>query len=326
MPKSKYYYDKHSLKFEKIELTKNYIIKKFLIFSFFIILSGLLFYLITFYFIDSPKEKLLKSEIENMQYYYEQLSKKIDRISKITEDIKERDNNIYRLYFEVDKIPDEIRKSGLGGINRYKKLEGYNNSELIKEVYRKTDLLYKEVYVQSKSFDDIIKLAKNKKKMIASIPAIQPILNKELKFISSGYGYRMDPIYKIRKMHWGIDFAAPKNTPIYCTGDGVIKKVSRSFSLKRGYGNAILIDHGFSYQTFYAHLNKSIVKPNQKVKRGQIIGYVGSTGKSTAYHLHYEVIYKKRKVNPIFYFYSDLTPEEQEKAFIIASQENQSLD
>ena len=235
MPKNKYYYNKDTLNFENIELTKNHIIKKFILISFFVILFGFIFYLTTLYLIDSPKEKLLKRELEYMKYNYMEINKKIDRISKISQELKERDNNIYRLYFEVDKIPDEIRKSGLGGINRYKKLEGYNNSELVKEISQKTNVLYKEVYVQSKSFDDIINLAKNKKKMIASIPAIQPILDKELKFMSSGYGYRMDPIYKIRKMHWGMDFAAPKNTPVHCTGDGIVKKVSKSFG-RKGYG------------------------------------------------------------------------------------------
>ncbi|VAW15572.1 Peptidase, family M23, partial [hydrothermal vent metagenome] len=237
--------------------------------------------------------------------------------------IQKRDNNIYRTYFEANPIPEEQRKAGFGGVNRYKSLEGFNNSEMIIDATKSLDILSKQLYVQSKSLDEIIDLAKDKEKLLASIPAIQPVSKQDLTRMASGFGWRLDPFTKARKRHKGMDFTSPKGTPIYATGNGVIIRADRRAT---GYGNHIRIDHGFGYVTLYAHLSKYNVKKGQKVKRGDLIGYVGSTGRSQAPHLHYEVRYNKNQVNPINFYYGNLSPEEFQEMLKSASQEGQSLD
>jgi len=276
-----------------------------------------------FQFFDSPKEKRLKDEIYNLTSQYYVINNNMKQIEVVLDDIQERDDNIYRTIFEADPIPNSIRKQGFGGVNRYKKFEGYSNSKIIINTTRKIDQLTKQLYLQSKSFDEIINLAKNKSEMLASIPAIQPVSNKNLSRMASGYGYRIHPIYKTRKLHTGMDFSAKNGTEIYATGDGVISKIRRS---KRGYGNHVKINHGFGYETLYAHMSKYIVKRGQKVKRGEVIGYVGNTGTSVAPHLHYEVHKDKRRINPVNFYYNDLNPEEYEKMIEISSQSNQSFD
>tara|TARA_B110000116_G_scaffold175891_1_gene152161 strand:- start:4053 stop:4889 length:837 start_codon:yes stop_codon:yes gene_type:complete len=276
-----------------------------------------------FQFFDSPKEKRLKDEIYNLTSQYYVINNNMKQIEVVLDDIQQRDDNIYRTIFEADPIPNSIRKQGFGGVNRYKKFEGYSNSKIIINTTRKIDQLTKQLYLQSKSFDEIINLAKNKSEMLASIPAIQPVSNKNLSRMASGYGYRIHPIYKTRKLHTGMDFSAKTGTEIYATGDGVISKIRRS---KRGYGNHVKINHGFGYETLYAHMSKYIVKRGQKVKRGEVIGYVGNTGTSVAPHLHYEVHKDKRRINPVNFYYNDLNPEEYEKMIEISSQSNQSFD
>ena len=323
MAKIKYYYDTKTLSYKPIDSTvvdkfKNFIIyfTSSAILAFFIIL-------IFFQYFDSPKEKRLKNEINNLTTQYEFINNNLKQIELVLDDIQKRDDNIYRTIFEADPIPTSIRKQGFGGVNRYKKLSGFSNSDLIINTTKKIDQLTKQLYLQSKSFDEIIELAKNKSEMLASLPAIQPVANKNLKRMASGYGYRIHPIYKTRKMHYGMDFSAKIGTEIYATGDGVISKVKRS---KRGYGNYVKINHGFGYETLYAHMSKYIVKKGQKVKRGEVIGYVGNTGISTAPHLHYEVRKDNKKINPVNFYYNDLTPEEYEKMLEISSQYNQSFD
>ena len=227
------------------------------------------------------------------------------------------------MIFEAEPIASSIRKAGYGGINRYKDLEGYNNSDLIIQTTKKIDQISKQMYIQSKSFDEIVDLAKNKTKMLASIPAIQPVSNKDLSRMASGFGYRIHPIYKTRRLHAGMDFSAKTGTPIYATGDGKIFKVSKT---RKGYGNYVIIDHGYGYKTLYAHMSKFIVKKGQSVKRGETIGFVGNTGTSVAPHLHYEVHKNGRKIDPVNFYYNDLNAEEYEKMRIISSQSNQSFD
>ena len=320
MAKIKYYYDTKTLSYKRIELNAFDKFKRFLSYVVASIFTGLIMVIVFFQFFDSPKEKKLKSEIENLVVQYDILSKKMMQIDLVLDDIQQRDDNIYRVIFEADPIPSSIRKAGFGGVNRYKDIRNFSNSELVVEITKKADKLSKQLYIQSKSFDEVIDLAKNKADMLASIPAIQPIANKDLGRVASGYGYRIHPIYKTRKLHTGMDFTAPQGTPIYATGDGKIAKVRRS---RKGYGNHVIIDHGYGYQTLYAHMTKYIAYRGQKVKRGEIIGYVGSTGTSVAPHLHYEVMKNKRKINPVNYYYNDLSPEEYEK---ISSQNNQSFD
>lgn len=294
----------------------------------FIFLSASAFFatimLIAFFnFFDSPKEKMLIREIDNMTLQYELMNQKLSQISAVLDNVQDRDDNIYRVIFEADPIPKSIRKAGIGGVNRYEKLDGYTNSELIISTSQKLDQIAKQLYIQSKSFDEVIELATKKSDMLASIPAIQPVTNKELKRLSSGYGRRIDPYYKKPKFHYGVDFSAPKGTPIYATGNGTIKKTKKS---RRGFGNHLVIDHGYGYESLYAHMQKYIVRKGQKVKRGDLIGYVGNSGKSTAPHLHYEVHKDGRKVNPAYYFHNDLTPEEFDRMLELAAQENQSFD
>jgi hypothetical protein len=323
MAKVKFYYDSDTLSYKKITVKKSTKIKNSLFFLLATLLVGFLGFIAFSYVLKSPNQIKLESELDNLKLHYELLSKRVEEGTAVLKAIQERDDNIYRVYFEAKPISKEQRMAGFGGVNRYKSLDGFENSTMIKEVTKKIDVLSKQLVVQSKSLDEIVEMAKNKKEMLASIPAIQPVANKDLKRMASGYGYRIHPIYKTRKYHWGMDFSAPKGTPVYATGNGKVEKVKRS---RRGYGNQVKINHGFGYKTFYAHLQKYTVRKNQKVKRGDLIGYVGSSGISTAPHLHYEVIKGGRKVNPVYYYFNDLTPEEYDKMLEMSSQENQSLD
>ena len=323
MAKVKYYYDSETLSYRRIEQTKGTISKIVILISFSVLLVMLSGFIVLSQFLKTPDQLAQERELENLKFNYELLNKRLDESSSILSQLQQRDNNIYRAYFEANPIPEEQRKAGFGGVNRYRYLNGYDNTKLIKTATKKLDILSKQLVVQSKSLDEIVVLAKNKKEMLASIPAIQPVANKDLKRMASGYGYRIHPIYKTRKFHWGMDFSAPRGTPVYATGNGKIEKVKRS---RRGYGNQVKINHGFGYKTFYAHLEKYTVRKGQKVKRGDLIGYVGTSGISTAPHLHYEVIKGNRKLNPVYFYFSDLTPEEYDRMLEMASQENQSLD
>ena len=323
MSKIKYYYDTKTLSYKPIESSRVDKFKNFIVYFTSSAILAFFILLIFFQYFDSPKEKRLKGEINNLLSQYENINSDLKKIEIVLDDIQTRDDNIYRTIFEADPIPTSIRKQGFGGVNRYKKLSGFSNSDLIINTTKKVDQLTKQLYLQSKSFDEIIELAKNKSKMLASIPAIQPVANKDLKRMTSGYGYRIHPIYKTRKMHYGMDYSAKVGTEIYATGDGVISKVKRS---KRGYGNYVKINHGFGYETLYAHMSRYIVKKGQKVKRGEVIGYVGNSGISTAPHLHYEVRKDNKKINPVNFYFNDLTPEEYEKMLELASQPNQSFD
>ena len=251
------------------------------------------------------------------------MNKKLEQVESTLANIEKRDNNLYRVYFEASPIPEDQRRSGFGGVNRYDYLEGFESSDVIVNTTERLDILTKELVIQSKSLDEIVLLAKNKESLLTSIPSIQPINNKDLKRMASGYGYRIDPFTKSRRMHGGMDFSAPRGTPIYAASDG---KIIRADSRSSGYGKHIRIEHGFGYVTLYAHLNKYNVKRNQIVKKGDIIGFVGNTGRSQAPHLHYEVIKDGKRVNPINFYYGNLTPDEFEELLKIANKENQSLD
>jgi len=323
MAKVKYYYDSETLSYRKIELRKRDRIKHSLIFIASSALFALIIVFIAFQFIESPKEKSQKRELDNLKLRYELLDKKMVQAEKVLGNIQQRDNDIYRMYFEVNPIPEEQRRAGFGGVNRYKSLEGFENSDMIIDATKNMDILAKQLYIQSKSLDEIIGLAEDKEKLLASIPAIQPIKKEDLTRMASGYGWRSDPFTKARKMHRGMDFTSPKGVPIYATGNGVVKRADNGAS---GFGNHIRIDHGFGYITLYAHLSKYNVRKGQRVKRGDLIGFVGSTGRSMAPHLHYEVHKDGRPINPINFYYGNLTPEEFKQMLKAASQENQSFD
>lgn len=325
MSKVKYYYDGETLSYRKIEKKKGRKLRIFLFSLLGILLSG--FLLLVVYlnipFIETPKEKILKREMINMQLQFELLNKKMGEAQAVLSELEERDNNLYRTYFEANPIPEEQRRAGFGGVNRYEDLEGFENSKLIKGTAKSLDILTKQIVIQSISLDEITKLAENKEKLLAAIPAIQPVKNEDLTRVASGYGYRTDPFTKARKFHHGMDFSSPRGTPVYATGDGVAKRVDNRAT---GYGNHIVVDHGYGYESLYAHLYKYNVKVGQKVQRGDIIAFVGSTGRSQAPHLHYEVFKDGERINPINFYYGSLTAEEFSEMLEQSQQENQSLD
>ncbi|HMQ43908.1 M23 family metallopeptidase [Mariniflexile maritimum] len=323
MSKVKYYYDSESLSYKKIQRKKRNTVKYAAVFLLGSALFGFLFVFIASQYIESPKERALKRELQNAQLQFELLNKKMKEAETVLANVADRDNNIYRVYFEANPIPDEQRKAGFGGVNRYKEFEGFDNSKLIIETNKRLDILQKQIVVQSKSLDEIAKLAEEKEKLLAAIPAIQPVKNQDLKRMASGFGMRSDPFTKVRKMHWGMDFSAPRGTPVYATGDGV---VIRADNTATGYGNHIRIDHGYGYESLYAHLFKYNVKKNQKVNRGDLIGFVGSTGRSEGPHCHYEIFKDGERINPINFYYGSLTAEEYNTMLEHASLENQSLD
>ncbi len=257
-----------------------------------------------------------------MKLNYELLAKAEEQHDNRILELEERDNAIYRQFFEATPISDEVRKAGYGGINRYKSLDGFDNSKMIIDLTKQMDVLSKRIVIQSKSLDDIVKMAENKEEMLASIPAIQPVKKEELTRMASGFGMRMHPILKIRKMHEGMDFTAKSGTPIYASGNGTVVRAERSSS----FGNVVYIEHGYGYKTVYAHMKKIVTKKGKKVKRGDIIGYVGNTGRSVSPHLHYEVHKNGRPVNPIYYYYGNLTPEEFVAMQKAVDQDGQSLD
>jgi len=325
MSKVKYYYDPETLSYRPIEITNKKRVSNFILFliaSFAFGLTSLLI-LLNSDWINTPAEISQKRVIENYQLQFDILDKKLNQIETVVSNIEERDNNIYRVYFEASPIPEEQRKAGFGGVNRYKDLEGYDNSDLIINTAKRLDILSKQTVVQSRSLDEIERLAANKAELIEAIPSIQPIKNQDLTRMASGYGYRIDPFTKKRRFHYGMDFSARKGTPIYATGNGVIKRADNRSS---GFGKHIRIDHGFGYVSIYAHLSKYNVRRGQKVKRGDIIGFVGNTGRSMGPHLHYEILKDKKKINPLNFYYGNLSQKEFDAILIQSRQENQSMD
>ena len=325
MKRVKFYYDAEKLAFKQIVTKNSTKIGYVMLFLLASALFGFLgvFILSNTNFFETPKSKLQARELEIMKLNYNLLNGKIALMDEALAAIEERDNSIYRVYFNSDPISNEVRRAGLGGKNRYKDLEDFNTSDLIIGSTKKVDEIMKALAVQSVSLDEITKLAKRKALLLKSIPAIQPVKNEELKQMASGFGYRSDPFTKIRKFHKGMDFSAKSGTPIYATGDGLVKKADAKVS---GFGNHIEINHGYGYMTLYAHLSKYKVRAGQKVKRGDIIGYVGSTGRSEAPHLHYEVHKNGEVVNPLNFYYGSISAKEYVLITKLANQENQSLD
>ena len=323
MPKVKYYFNTHSLKYEKVIVNWKKKLLRALGFLAAATVFASVIVLIAYNFFDSPKEKRLKRDLEATSLQLEILKQRTDQVEVVLKDMQERDNTIYRVIFEADPIPSTVREAGYGGVDRYNKLSDFYNAELMVDVTKRIDKLSKQLYVQSKSFDEVFELVKNKAVMLAAIPAIQPIANKELKYVASGFGWRIHPIYKTEKLHTGMDFTAPVGTPIHATGNGVVEKVEFD---SRGLGNNIFINHGYGYESVYGHMSKIVARPGQKILRGDLIGYVGRTGTATGPHLHYEVRKNGDPVNPVNYYYNDLTPEEYSKMVEISSQATQSFD
>lgn len=319
----KYKFNPDSLSFDKVRLNARALFMRSLAYLVGSVLIAVVYGLLFSVFFDSPKEKALKREIAQMELQYEMMQREMGNLEKVLDHLQETDDNLYRTIFEAEPLPSTLREGGTGGVNRYKELEGLSNSRLIIETATRLDKIRKKVYLQSKSFDELILLAKRKEEMLESIPAILPISNNDLTRTASGFGLRIHPYYKIIKFHTGMDFTAPTGTEVYATGNGTVKEVVSS---QRGLGKHIVVDHGFGYETVYAHLDGFNVKTGQKIHRGDVIGYVGNTGMSVAPHLHYEVKLNGVNVDPVNYYFNDLSAEEYERIIEIASKTGQSFD
>lgn len=323
MSKAKYYYDPNTCKYEKIVPTTTDIVLDSIVSVSLVLLAAVAVVVVYMSFYDTPKEVSLREENEKLQFYYSILQKQVNETNTTMAKLQQRDDNIYRTIYEQDPIPQSIRSAGIGGAQRYRELTeaDLEKSDMIINTVKSIDQLKRSMYIQTKSYDELLTLAKNQHLMLASIPAIAPISTND-SYLSSGFGLRFHPIYKIRKMHTGLDFAARVGTPIHAAGGGTISRVSTRYY---GYGKQVEIDHGFGFKTKYAHMSEFNVKVGQKVKRGELIGYSGNSGTSSGPHLHYEVIKNRKKVNPIHYIYRDISEEEYKMLVKLASIENQSM-
>jgi murein DD-endopeptidase MepM/ murein hydrolase activator NlpD len=318
----KYFYNDARLRFEKVEVRPWQLALRIFGFVSAVLVFSAVVVGLAYTYIDSPKEKQLLREIEQMSLQYELLQQRTELTEQALKELEQRDDQIYRVIFEAEPLPASVR-SGSRSAAEQSSIMSRNQTRLIEETTERVQNLGRRLYLQSKSYDELARMAGDKKKLLAAIPAIQPVSNKKLTAIASGFGYRIDPIYKTLKMHEGVDFTAPTSTAVYATGEGRVEKLLR---MDRGYGNAVIIDHGFGYQTLYAHLSAFAVRPGQRISRGTLIGKVGNTGKSTGPHLHYEVIKDGRKVNPIYFFHDDISPDQFERLIQISGTLNQSFD
>ncbi|VBB45845.1 Peptidase M23 [uncultured Paludibacter sp.] len=320
--KKKFYFNPDTLDYEEIQLSLAYRLRRILIHLLSGILMGIAFFLIFVSLIKSPGEKQALLEKNRMEGQYKALRGQINDIQTILTDLQQRDDNLYRVVFQAEPIPYEIRTNTSNKTEYYKQLLNMTNSEIVATTTKKLDELKKQLYIQSKSYDDLVVLAQNKEKMLECLPAIQPVANKDLTRVASGYGYRIDPIYHTRRFHEGMDFTAPIGTDIYATANGVVT----SAGWEQGFGNCVKINHGYGYETLYGHMSSFQVRAGQSVKRGEVIGMVGSTGKSTGPHLHYEVHYRGQIMNPQNYYFMDLTPDEYDKMVQLSNNAGQMFD
>lgn len=323
MPRTKYKFNPESLSFDRVRLGLKTLIFRFMAYFVGSVIVALCYWVVFAAFFDSPREKALEREIEQLTIQYELIHREMASIEKVLDGLQKTDDNLYRTIFESEPLSSSLREGGVGGINRYESLEGYSNSRLVIETANRLDKIRKKVYVQAKSFDELIDLAQSKEEMLRSVPAIIPLSNKQLTRTASGFGWRIHPIYKISKFHNGMDFTAPEGTEVYATGNGTVVKVQSS---QRGLGKHIIIDHGFGYQSIYGHLSNFNVRVGQRVQRGEVIGYVGNTGLSVANHLHYEIKLNGVNVDPVNYYFEDLTALEYEKMIEISAKTGQSFD
>lgn len=317
MKKVYYEYDIQRRVFKRIYPTLGQRFRTYIRSTLGIILLGGLAFLIFYIFIPTPSIDELREENTRLLSQYQVLSRQVDGALDVLHGIEQRDDNLYRVLLESEPVSEYIRQAGYSGTNRYAGLMDMTNSNLVVNISQRVDLLEKRLYIQSKSFDDVVALYRDNAKRIDCIPSIMPIANKDLKSTASGYGYRMDPIYHVPKFHSGMDFTCDTGTPVYATGNGKVIYAK----WMTGYGNCIDIDHGFGYVTRYAHLSRLDVRVGQTVARGEVIGKAGSTGKSTGPHVHYEVMINGVNVNPVNYYFMDLNDEEYDE--MIQMSENQ---
>ena len=324
MARIKYYYDTETCKYERIKVKKRDVIINALGFLSLVLICAAVIVVILNQYFETPKTMRQAQALEDYETRFELMQEQVINMEKMLGVLQEKDDNVYRVVFEAEPIPQTVREAGSGGARRYRDIleSDLENKDLVVSTMEKIDRVKKKMYIQTKSYDEIVELAMNKDKLYQALPAIQPISNKQLRRLSSGYGWRTDPILKVRSFHEGIDFSAPRGTPIYATGDGVVKYTRNDLN---GYGLYMVIDHGYGYRTLYGHMSTYNARAGQNVKRGEIIGYVGNSGKSTGPHLHYEVHKNGQHVNPVNYFYKDLNAKEYEEILRLASIENQTL-
>ena len=323
MKKIKYFFNTHTLRFEKIEVPLKVRLLQTIGFVIASLAVGVLFVAILFKFIDSPKERLLRQQNTAYKESYAVLQERMKQLELQMVELEQRDNEVYRSIFEATPIPDSARVKEMLAKNEIRLIQSLSNTALIENMRNQLNNLSLRMSFQGQSFTEITAMVKNKEKLLRAIPAIQPVSNKNLKRVASGFGYRIDPLYKDSRLHAGLDFSAPTGTPIYATADGEVQIAGFNTD---GYGNKVVINHGYGFQTLYAHMVRVKAKVGQSVKRGEVIGYVGSTGKSTGPHLHYEVIKRGTKVDPVYYFYNDLTPAQFDRLLKEAAANKQSLD
>ena len=322
MAKKKYRYNPQTLSYEQIEHTWRFKLKRLLMYLLASLFGGVAFFFLFISMFPSPREKQLIQERKQLMAQYSLLDKQVDQLQRVLVDLQQRDENLYRVVFQAEPIPSAIRQSGANRPTYYEELAKKTNEELAVGVTQKVDAMKKQLYVQSKSYDEIVKLANENEERLLCIPAIQPVLNKDLKRVASGYGWRIDPVYHTRRFHEGMDFTAPTGTDVYATGNATV-----SFAgWKPGYGNCIILNHGYGYESLYAHLHKIHVRRGQKVTRGYVIGLVGNTGKSTGPHLHYEVHLRGKSMNPQNYYFKDLSPEEYDQMVQLSNNAGQMFD
>jgi len=323
MKKIKYFFNTHTLRFEKIEVPLRVRLLQLFGYIAASIVTGVIIVIVMFQYIDSPKEKLLRQQNEAYKENYSVLQERIKQLELQMNELVNRDNDVYRSIFEADPIPDSARVKEMEAKKEVNLIQNLSNTALLENMVGQLNNLSLRMAYQTKSFVEITNMVKNKEKLLKAIPAIQPVSNKNLNRVASGFGYRVDPLYKDYRLHAGLDFAAPSGTPIYATADGVVQAAGFSTD---GYGNKVVINHGYGYQTLYGHMVRVKARPGQTVKRGEVIGYIGSTGKSTGPHCHYEVIKRGTKVDPVYYFYNDLTPAQFDRILKAAATNKQSLD
>ncbi|MBQ7209453.1 MAG: M23 family metallopeptidase [Paludibacteraceae bacterium] len=322
MARKKYHFNPETLQMEQVTYTPIYWLKKSGSYLLGGTLIGVLFFFLFFSFFPSPREKQIRKQKETLEMQYNMLSHQVDQMQLVLTDLQQRDDNLYRSMFQAEPIPRSSRLGATLRVAYYDSLAMMTNSQVAADLTRKIDMLERQIYVQAKSYDEIVEMVKTREIRIENIPAIQPVLNRDLTRVASGYGWRNDPVYHTPRFHAGMDFTAPTGTDVYATGNAVVEFVG----WKQGYGNCVILDHGFNYQTLYAHLSKALVRKKQKVKRGDVIALVGNTGKSTGSHLHYEVHYKNKPIDPRNFYFQDLSPEEYDRMVQLSSNQGNLLD
>lgn len=323
MKKIKYFYNPNTLRYEKLETPLRVKLLRALGFVAASLVTALIIVSFAFQYLDSPKEKMLRLQYEKATDNYELISDQVTKLRRQVAALEKRDNEIYRSIFEASPIPDSARIKEMEKMKEFQLVQAMDAGDLYADIVKTVSTLAKQVAFQNKSYDDITGFIRNKEVLLACTPAIQPVSNKDLNRIASGFGYRIDPVYKTVKMHQGLDFAAPQGTPIYATANGTVKLAGNTGN---GYGNHVVINHGYGYETLYGHMYKVKATVGQRIKRGEIIGYVGSTGKSTGPHVHYEVHKNAKRIDPAYFFFNDLSPEQYDRLLKMAAASNQSFD